>query len=75
MKENESVQKVIDDIEKPERSVATILFGKDDVKRLAKQNDTREIEIEYDGKLADLLTVYLGHTCKQYKKEKLVRYE
>ena len=62
-------------LENDKKSISTVFKSKSDVEGLADKLNTRETEIEYQIKLADLLTVYQGVTCQAYKKEKLATYK
>ena len=69
---NKNTQKDIETLNAGGKSMTTLLKKKEDVGKLENKISTREVEIEYQGKLAELLTVYLGGEClREFKKNKL----
>jgi len=73
---NKNTQKEIETLNAGGKSLTTVFKGKDDVGKLENKISTREVEIEYQGKLAELLTIYLGGEClKEFKKNKLDVYK
>ena len=57
-KKNTNTQKEIETLENDKKSISTVFKSKSDVGGLADKISNRETEIEYQIKLADLLTVY-----------------
>ena len=66
-KKNTNTQKEIENLESGGKSISTVFKSKSDVGSLTEKISNRETEIEYSIKLADLLTVYQGVTCQEYK--------
>lgn len=75
-KKNESNKKAIESAIKSEGQPKGVLGGmKKDAAKLENELSTREKETEYQMKLSDMLTVYLGGKCiDEHKKNKLQLY-
>ena len=69
-KKNVNTEKDIENWNAGKKGVNTMF--KSDVGAMQNKVSTREAEIEWQIKLADILTIYLGERCiEMYKKEKM----
>ena len=74
-KKNVSTAKDIESLNAGKKTVATLFKKEGDVGNMTNKIATRESDIDYNTRLLDVLTIYLGGALlEEFKKEKLALY-
>ena len=75
-KKNQNTQKDIESLNAGKKTMTTVFKKQDDVGSMTNKIASRSTDIDYQGRLLDLLTVYLGGILlEEFKKEKLALYK